>query len=379
MNQDDIETGENVTMKITNIETIVVRIPYTSGDTSHTQVWGGKQWLTADALLVKVETDDGVTGWGEAFGYNVIPATRVALDEIVAPMCIGADALDINALMLDLQHKLHIFGRGGPIIYALSGLDIALWDIAGKVAERSLNRLLGGKPCDRLPAYASLIRYGEPDEVAAHVTRACEAGFRHIKLHEISVDAVAAAREAAGPDIAIMLDVNCPWTVAEALDTSKQLRPLNLAWLEEPIWPPEDHVALSTVRAQCGIPIAAGENAATLHQYRHLLDAGAVDILQPSPAKMGGISEMQKVFELANESGTKVVQHSFYEGPGLLAGMHVSAALSSDPMVEWRFFDLEARLYGDQIVPRDGQIALPEGPGLGRDPDPDVLDRYRAA
>jgi L-alanine-DL-glutamate epimerase-like enolase superfamily enzyme len=365
-------------MKITSAETIVVRIPYSAGDTTQTQAWGGKEWLTADALLVKVETDEGITGWGEAFGYNIIPATRVVLDEIVAPMCIGADALDINALMRDLQQKLHIFGRGGPIIYALSGLDIALWDIAGKVAGQPLNRLLGGKPCAQLPAYASLIRYSEPGMVAKHVKRACDSGFRHIKLHEITVEAVAAARDAAGPDVAIMLDVNCPWSVAETLEISKLLRPLNLAWLEEPVWPPEDHESLSTVRAQCGIPIAAGENAATLQQYRQMLDAGAVDILQPSPAKMGGVSVLQNVFELANEYGTKVVPHSFYEGPGLLASMHVSAAMSSDPLVEWRFFDLEARLYGEEIVPRNGQIALPDGPGLGRDPDPDVLDRYRA-
>ena len=364
-------------MKITSVETIVVRIPYTTGDTTQTQVWGGKEWLTADALLVKVMTDEGVIGWGEAFGYNVIPATRVALDEIIAPMCMGADALDASALMLDLQQKLHIFGRGGPIIYALSGLDIALWDIAGKVADQPLYRLLGPRSCEQLSAYASLIRYSEPDTVATHVTRAFESGFGHIKLHEISVAAVAAARDAAGPDVAIMLDVNCPWSVEEALEIAKQLRPLNLAWLEEPIWPPEDYVSLATVRAQCGIPIAAGENAATLHQYGQLLDAGAVDILQPSPAKMGGISELKKVFELAGRTGTKVVPHTFYEGPGLLAGMHVSAGLSSDPLVEWRFFDLEARLYGDDIVPNGGRIALPQGPGLGREPDLDVIDRYR--
>jgi L-alanine-DL-glutamate epimerase-like enolase superfamily enzyme len=365
-------------MKITSVETIVVRIPYTAGDTTQTQAWGGKEWLTADALLVKVETDEGVTGWGEAFGYNVIPATRVALDEIIAPMCVGADALDIDSLMDDLQHKLHIFGRGGPIIYALSGLDIALWDIAGKSAQQPLNRLLGGKPRDRLSAYASLIRYSEPAVVAKHVNRACDAGFRHIKLHEITVDAVAAARDAAGPDVAIMLDVNCPWTAAETIEISKQLRPLNLAWLEEPVWPPEDIESLATVRAQCGIPIAAGENAATLQQYRQMLAAGAVDVVQPSPAKMGGVSVLQKVFDLANESGTRAVPHSFYEGPALLAAMHVSAAMSSDPLVEWRFFDLEARLYGEEIVPRNGQITLPGGVGLGRDPDPDVLDRYRA-
>lgn len=365
-------------MKISNIESIVVRIPYSTGDAPQTQVWGGKEWLTADALLVKVSTDEGVTGWGEAFGYNAIPATQVALDQIVAPMCIGTDALAIESLMLDLQQKLHIFGRGGPVTYALSGIDIALWDIAGKAASQPLHRLLGGKFRETLPAYASLVRYSEPELVKANVRRTCEAGFRKIKLHEITVAAVAAAREAAGSEVEIMLDVNCPWSLADALDMANQLRPYALTWLEEPVWPPEDHTSLAKIRAQCGIPIAAGENAATAHQYQHLIDAGAVDILQPSPAKMGGISELRKVFELSAGTRVRVVPHTFYEGPGLLAGMQLSAALSPDPLVEWRFFDLEARLYGEEIVPTDGQIGLPQGPGLGRDPDPDVIDRYRA-
>ena len=121
-------------MKIEKIETTVLRIPFTSGGPSDTDAWGGKAWQTADVLLVEVITDAGIAGWGEAFGYNVIPATRVAIDRILAPMCIGRDPLAIESLMLEIQQKLHIFGRSGPIIFGLSGIDIALWDIAGKVA-----------------------------------------------------------------------------------------------------------------------------------------------------------------------------------------------------------------------------------------------------
>ena len=255
---------------------------------------------------------------------------------------------------------------------------MALWDIAGKKAGQPLHRLLGGKRCDELDAYASLIRYTDPEVVAANVKRARDLGFRHIKLHEITVPAVAAAREAAGPDVSIMLDVNCPWTVDEAVAMSEQLRPYKPAWLEEPVWPPEDHGSLATIRKRSGIPVAAGENAATLAQFRTLMSAQAIDIVQPSPAKMGGVSELRKVFALADEFGVRVVQHSFYEGPGLLTAMHASAALSPEPLVEWRFFDCEARLYGGDVVPIDGKLRLPEGPGLGHDPDPDVIVRYRA-
>jgi L-alanine-DL-glutamate epimerase-like enolase superfamily enzyme len=376
-------------MKITGIETIEVRIPYTAGGTSQTSAWGGKEWQTADALLVKVATDTGVTGWGEAFGYNVIPATRAVLDEMITPICVGADLGDnetgeiepgdIESLMLDLQRKLHIFGRGGPVIYALSGLDTALWDIAGKAAGQALHQMLGGSQHDQISTYASLIRYAEPDLVAENVTRACNLGFRHIKLHEITVPAVAAAREAAGPDVSIMLDVNCPWTLDEALDMAEQLRPFDLTWLEEPVWPPEDSASLAIVRKRGGVPVAAGENAATLHQYRQMFEAGAIDVVQPSPAKSGGVTGLRDVFTLAKEFGVRVVPHSFYEGPGLLTAIQCSAALSPDPLVEWRFFDTEARLYGDAVVPVDGKLTLPGGPGLGHDPDPEIIERYRVA
>jgi L-alanine-DL-glutamate epimerase-like enolase superfamily enzyme len=153
---------------------------------------------------------------------------------------------------------------------------------------------------------------------------------------------------------------------------------LNLRWLEEPVWPPEDYAGLARVRAQGGIPVAAGENAASLLQFQHLFEANAVDFVQPSPTKMGGVSELHKVFALASAHNVTVMPHSFYDGPGLLAGIHVNAALGRGSLVEWRYFDLEARLYGDAVLPAEGAIAVPTGPGLGAEPDPDVIRRYRA-
>jgi L-alanine-DL-glutamate epimerase-like enolase superfamily enzyme len=366
-------------MKIEAIETIVLRIPYTCGGSTDTGAWGGKPWETADALLVKVVTDAGVSGWGEAFGYNAIPATKVAIEQMIAPMCIGRDPLTIDALMLEVQQKLHIFGRGGPVIFGLSGLDIALWDIAGKVAGQPVHRLLGGCRTPRLPCYASLIRYTDPKLVAANVERALSQGFRHIKLHEVQVAPTRAAREAAGEGVEIMLDVNCPWSLREALDMAQMLRPFDLRWLEEPVWPPENYAGLAQVRARGGIPVAAGENAASLLQYQQMFEAGAVDFAQPSPTKMGGVSELRKVFILASVHNVTVMPHSFYDGPGLLAAVHVNAALGSGSLVEWRYFDLEARLYGDAVVPKDGSLVVPQGPGLGFDPDPDVIRRYRVS
>jgi L-alanine-DL-glutamate epimerase-like enolase superfamily enzyme len=365
-------------MKIQSIETTVVCIPYTTGGSADADAWGGSTWKTADALLVKVTTDDGIVGWGEAFGYNVIPATRAAIEQMIAPLLIGREASQIESLTLEVQQKLHIFGRGGPVIFGLSGIDIALWDIAGKAAGLPLFRLLGGMRAQRLPCYASLIRYTQPKLVAANVERAVGQGYRHVKLHEIEVAPTRAAREAAGDDVDIMLDVNCPWSRKEAVEMAQQLRPFNLKWLEEPVWPPEDYAGLAEVRAKGGIAIASGENSATLMQYQHMLASAAVDYVQPSPIKMGGVSELRKVFALAAAHGATVVPHSFYDGPGFLAGVHVNAALGNGSLVEWRYFDLEARLYGDRFVPEGGTVEVPQGPGLGADPDPDVLRRYKA-
>jgi L-alanine-DL-glutamate epimerase-like enolase superfamily enzyme len=364
-------------MKIGKIETFPLRIPFTVGGKSAAAAWGGGDLKSVDSLVVKVTTDDGMVGWGETFGFTAIPAVRVAVDKIVGPEYIGRDAFQRELAMLEVQKKLHIFGRSGALLYAMSAIDIALWDIAGKSMGQPVHQILGGSAQTELACYASLIRYSEPGLVAHNVKRAVDADYRRLKLHEITVEAVAAAREAAGDYVEITLDVNCPWSVREALDMAEKFRPFNLRWLEEPVWPPENYAGLATVRQRGGIPVAAGENASTLMDFQHLLEAGSVDFIQPSPAKMGGITELQKVFPLAAAHNATVMVHTFYDGPGLLASVHTSAALGGGKsMIEWRFFDLEAQLYGDAIVPKEGHIAVPQGPGLGLEPNPDVIRDY---
>ena len=176
-----------------------------------------------------------------------------------------------------------------------------------------------------------------------------------------------------------MLDVNCPWSHSQARARAEELRDARLAWLEEPVWPPEDYDGLARLRAACGIPLAAGENVATLLDFDRLMAAGAVDFVQPSPAKIGGVTELCKVFPLAAARGVTVMPHTFYHGPGLLAAVHVTAALgTADSLIEWRHSDLEAWVYGKALVPEDGRIPVPQGPGLGIDPDPDVLRAFAA-
>jgi L-alanine-DL-glutamate epimerase-like enolase superfamily enzyme len=354
---------------IADIETFPLRIPYRE-DT-------GKARPPVDSLLVKVTTRRGHQGWGEAFGFEATPVTRRAVEDLIAPLCTGQDPARIGPLMRAVQEKLQVFGRAGTVIHALSAVDTALWDIAGKTAGLPLHQLLGGGGAS-LPCYASLDPYGRTEQVRAVVRQALEAGFTAVKLHERELPAVLAAREEAGPGAALLLDVNCPWTLNQATAMAERLRDARLSWLEEPLWPPEDYESLARLRAVCGIPLAAGENTATLLDFARLMSA--VDFVQPSPAKVGGVTELCKVFQVAAARGVTVMPHTFYHGPGLLAAVHVTAALGTrDAMIEWRYSALEAWPYGPALMPEHGRIRVPQGPGLGADPDPEVLRRYLKA
>jgi D-galactarolactone cycloisomerase len=363
-------------MKITRVETLVVNLPMIIDGA--TPMLGGRARTSIDMLLVRIETDAGITGWGEAFGHRIFHATRAALDTLLGPMCVGRDPRDIATLTDDLQRVLHGVGRNGPTIYALSGIDIALWDIAGKIAGQPLYRLLGGSPRADLPAYASLLRYGTADSVAHYTAQALARGYRHIKLHEITVPEVKAARDVAGPGIPIMVDTNCPWTVAEALAMARRLAPLDLHWLEEPVWPPENVAGLADVRARGGISTAAGENYGTVWEFRRAFEAGALTYAQPSVTKIGGVTELRRVMAVAETFGVEVVPHSAYFGPGLLASIHCIAAMPRETLVERFYCDFEVNPLGGAIDPRQGRIAVPQGPGLGVDPDPRVLDKLRS-
>lgn len=361
---------------IVAVETIPLRIPLAPDATPGAGLWG-EPLSGADALLVKVTTADGRHGWGEAFGYTAAELTRCAVDTVLTPLCLGRDAAAIGALMTWLQHKLHVFGRGGPITYALSAIDIALWDLAGKRAGVPVYELLGGAPT-ALPCYASLACYSEPDLLAEAIGKVLDAGFGAIKLHESRPDTIQAARDVAGPDVELILDAGCSWSLADARALEPMLTDLELKFLEEPLWPPENFAGLAQLRADTGLPVSSGENVGTLIEFERMLAAGAVDVVQPSPAKLGGITEVAKVFPLAAVHNAAVAVHSFYDGPGLLAAAHLGAALGGpDAMVEWRWFETEAPIYGDALAPVAGRLTVPGGPGLGVDPDPEVIGAYR--
>jgi L-alanine-DL-glutamate epimerase-like enolase superfamily enzyme len=262
-------------------------------------------------------------------------------------------------------------------MFAISGLDIALWDLAAKIEGVPLHRLLGEIRRTAIPAYASLLRIGSPDNIASECRKALALGYGAIKLHETTAPAVFAAREAIGPEIPLMVDMNCPLTGEQAIAFAKTCRDAQPMFLEEPVWPPEDFATLAQVRDQGGLGIAAGENACTEYQFRQMMEAGAVSHAQPSVIKVGGISEFLKVAALADRRGIKIVPHSPYFGPGLLATLHLLAT-RDDGLVEIFYLKREACLWGGRSdSDATGHVAVPTGPGLGYEPDRGVMERYR--
>jgi L-alanine-DL-glutamate epimerase-like enolase superfamily enzyme len=364
-------------VKIARIETIRVSIPF-GNDGPRVGLrpsLDSKPWIHMECLMARVETDDGLVGWGEAFGHFVNAGTQEILNTLVGPWFIGKDPQPIVSLMDEAQRGFHGFGRSGPVIYALSAIDIALWDLAAKRAGQPLYRLLGGRQ-GKLDLYASLTRYrGDPDALRRNCQRAQKLGYRMIKLHETTLDAFLVAREALDADTRIMLDVNCPWSVAEARAIAREIRDRNFHWLEEPVWPPEDYAGLAEVRKE-GIAIACGENVSGLHEFRRLFEHHAVDVVQPSVTKIGGISAFTRVAALAQAFPVRLIPHCFYWGPGYLATAHLAASLPDRTPVETPFITLEKSPHA-LFNPERSTLELPETPGLGFTPDMAVLDAYR--
>ena len=336
-----------------------------------------------DMVLVRVRAGDW-TGWGECeasplptIASLVTPMSHSAchpvLDSVLGQRLdsvadITRIADEVRARSLDLLQTDH----------ALSGIEIALWDLLGKTRKLPVYELLGGAKRRRLKAYASLLRIGETDLIRAECEKALNLGYRQVKIHERTVEAGEAARSVIGPDMPLMMDTNCTWSVTEAEDMIHKLRHLDLTWLEEPIYPPDDYLALKMLRGS-GISIAAGENIGNVVHLRHAVALGALDIVQPSAAKMGGISALLEAARICRSGGVEFHPHSPIYGLGLMATLHVLASEEEDLSCEFFFTDLADCPIGPLHKPVDGHFEVPEGDGLGIEVDEDMLDHYAFA
>lgn len=376
-------------MKIRSIEILRVGLPFGTDGPRQGMRPGMKSeaWTIKEALILRVTDDDGVEAWGEAFGHFCNPGTLALLKDLVGPWFIGRDASDPAGLVAEAQRAFHGFGRQGPCMYALSGMDIALWDLAAQHAGTPLYAMLGGPDRDvEITRYASLMSYGGDHEaIARNTERAVALGFPMVKLHERAMGPFMAAREAAPEGIGITLDVNCPWTVAEACGIARGLKQNEgvnggFLWLEEPVWPPEDFSGLVEVRRE-GTAISGGENVGTVTEFRRAIAAGAFDVVQPSIAKVGGVSAVREIFPMAREAGLRCVPHAFYWGPAYVATAHLiaaqpEAAAGRPVWLETAFIDY-ADIPHDLIDPFNPKLLLrADRPGLGFRPDRDVLERH---
>jgi L-alanine-DL-glutamate epimerase-like enolase superfamily enzyme len=354
---------------IERVEAIPLRIPFDHW--APHPLFGGQPRKT----LVRVTASNGIVGWGQIYsgGWQ---AAIPALTEWVAPLVLNQDVAD-TALQWRVERILQNLGRSGPVIHAISGIDIALWDIRGKIAGVPVHALLGGRKRKRVEVYASLLQYnGSVDDVSRNVERALTRGYPQIKLHEKTTDTVVAARKVIGPDVPLMVDCNCAWPAEQATAKAMEMAPCDLMWIEEPIWPPEDFSALAHLRKATGIPTATGENASNEMDFPSMVAAGAADYVQPSATKIG-LTALWKAAKAVEDAGATCVPHAPYFGPGFLASLHVLAAKERESALERFLCDLAAMPYAATVPIENGWVDVPDAPGLGADPEP-ALMQFRA-
>jgi len=264
-------------------------------------------------------------------------------------------------------------------VVALSGVDIALWDIVGKARGVPLYKLLGGKCRDKVPVYATALYPEEPSKVAKKARAFAEQGFRGVKIKvgfdlDQDVRIVRAVREELGKEFVVMTDANQGYTVDVALKAAGAFADCGAFWLEEPLFV-EDIAGHARLRAEAKVPIAVGENLHTCYAFENFVLRGAVDFLQPDVARAGGISEIQKIAEMASQHNVPISFHTWGDGVALAASVHLSAALKECTLMEldYTYNPLRSELLRDPLELKDGFLVPPEAPGLGIEVDQEAL------
>ena len=353
-----------------------------------------------DAAIVVVRTDEGLVGYGEAKGTPVV--MKVLVEEIFAPQLLGEDATRVEYLWeklysasrlgLALKHgrPYHRAGSRGETLHALSGVDVALWDIAGKSLGVPIYRLLGGRVRDRLPAYASG-GWAPPDQTADEVLGYRAQGFRGVKIRvggldepqfpERSLVRLRRAREALGDDVGLMMDAHGALTPDRAIRLGQAAGELNIGWFEEPVLADDDLEGLAEVRRRVPMPVTTGESETTRFAFRDIVEHRAADILQPDVAVVGGLTEARRVAALAHAHGLPIAPHVW--GSALLWAASLQLAAATPNVIVFEFCQAYYPLLYDLLttpvrVGADGFVSVPDGPGLGIElqPEADLLRKY---
>ncbi|MEU2900871.1 mandelate racemase/muconate lactonizing enzyme family protein [Streptomyces sp. NPDC006967] len=352
------------------------------------------------AHIVEIQTDEGLTGWGECFGPgNVALANKVIVEQVIAPMIVGSDPRDREVLWHRVYNLLRDHGQKGMPIQALSGVDIALWDLFGKLTEQPLHQAIGGafRQSVQVYGYGMMLARGKGLEqrMAEDAAVIRDSGYAATKMKiglgvARDIELVAAVRDALGPDFPLMVDANHCYDVTDALQVGRELSRLGVAWFEEPV-APEDREGYRRLRDSLEVNIAGGEAEFTRWGWRDLLDAGCVDIAQPEVCALGGITEYLKVRALAHSRFIPIVNHVWGSAVAIALNIHLLMAMPDlpgamfprSPLLELdttpnRFRDelLVSPLRITETVARDGAVTAPPGHGIGVEPDRDFMAAF---
>lgn len=366
-------------MKITDCQTIRLRAPIPAEG----QVFSRSGVRsTRSTTLVRVETDEGIWGIGSASGNGELIEFIIA--KVIKPMLIGMDPTDIDAIWDKTYvrggHKE--FGTRGIGVVALSGVDIALWDILGKVSGLPLYKLLGGRCREKVPVYATALYPEEPAKVARRARAFAEQGFQGVKIKvgfdlDQDIRIVRAVRDELGKNFLVMTDANQGYSVDVALKAADAFAACDAYWLEEPLFV-EDIEGHAILREKGGTRIAVGENLHTRYAFENFLARGAADFIQPDVARAGGISEMKKIVALAAQYQAPVSFHTWGDGVALAASIHLSAALEDCIVMEldYTYNPLREELLREPLKVHNGYLVPPEKPGLGIELNQDAVQRF---
>ena len=386
-------------MKITGLKPMAIKIPgedtfggkgiLEEGEKSREKAydvqpgWRGLYSRQTETTLVKVETDEGIVGFGEGQAPVGPEVTATVIDRVLRPILIGRDPTQIGVLRHEMYEAMNIRGHyTGFMVHGLAAVDSALWDILGKKLDVPVVELLGGAFRDRVPVYVSGIRGETIEEQAETAVREVEKGFRALKMFlgfgvEEDLEHVSAIREAVGPDVRLMVDALWNYDVPTAIRLGRRLEDYGVFWFETPTGP-EDLDGHAEVARALDMPVAAGETEVTRYQFLRWFQTRALDIAQPDVGRCG-ITEAKKIADLAETFNIPIAMHAgICLPPSIAASVHVAASISNLIFQEYQPLMLEAsnRFLKRPIVCEEGYFHLPKAPGLGIEIDEDALAQY---
>jgi len=379
-------------MKIATVDVYVLKSPLEQ-PFAFSQGWVRQR----SATLVRIQTDHGLTGWGEAFTQGLEPPeiAAAAINHAFAPMLIGCNPLNSHVLWQSMYASSRDFGRKGSVISAISAIDIALWDIAGKFYQQPIYQLLGGAQRTTVKPYATgfyrLKGQNEADRLAEEAIQHRDAGFSAMKVKlgfgvEDDITVMRAIATALNDDtIELMVDSNHAYGRADALRLGRALEQYNIRWYEEPV-APEDIASYRALRQELNLPIAGGENEHTGYGFNQLLQQQAVDIVQPDIGSCGGLTAARDITAMAQANGVEVNPHVWGAAVAQAASLQLLAYLpvthhslfARQPILE---YDRSSHPFRNQLVKspwqmQEGTVAIPDGPGLGIEIDMHVVEAY---